>query len=225
MNKQPIQRADYTNGTLKVHSIFDTIQGEGPLAGIPATFVRLWGCNLQCPACDTEYTSQLIEMPFEEIATQCGRTHIVLTGGEPLRQKVSGFVDHVHASPLNKVVQIETNGTAPYMGDTRDVVIVCSPKVAHIHEGLQPHAWKYVLSADSICPEDGLPLTVLGRPVRPARPPKTVLREWDLTSIYVQPEDSGNPDQNAKNLDACVETCLKHGYRLCLQVHKIAGLS
>ena len=38
---------------LDVHSIFHTIQGEGPYCGHPAVFIRLAGCNLQCPGCDT----------------------------------------------------------------------------------------------------------------------------------------------------------------------------
>ena len=47
-----------TGLSLQVNSIFYTIQGEGPFAGRPAIFIRLAGCNLQCPGCDTEYTKR-----------------------------------------------------------------------------------------------------------------------------------------------------------------------
>ena len=37
---------------LFVTSIFYTIQGEGPMRGRPALFVRLAKCNLGCSWCD-----------------------------------------------------------------------------------------------------------------------------------------------------------------------------
>ena len=51
-NTQPVEKVVRNDGLmLDVHSIFYTIQGEGPFSGTPAVFVRTAGCNLQCPNC------------------------------------------------------------------------------------------------------------------------------------------------------------------------------
>ena len=41
--------------TLKIKEIFASIQGEGLRCGEPTFFIRLAGCNLRCPWCDTKY--------------------------------------------------------------------------------------------------------------------------------------------------------------------------
>src|SRR5262249_11150304 len=43
-------------GFLRVSEIFESFQGEGASAGLPAVFVRLANCNLRCTWCDTRYT-------------------------------------------------------------------------------------------------------------------------------------------------------------------------
>lgn len=35
--------------------VFWTVQGEGVLLGNPTRFIRLAGCSVQCPECDTDY--------------------------------------------------------------------------------------------------------------------------------------------------------------------------
>src|ERR1035437_6012166 len=77
-----------------VHSIFYTIQGEGPHAGEPAVFVRLTGCNLRCYFCDTDFEkgdALSIEAVVAAVMASADPQVcklVVLTGGEPLRQQI-----------------------------------------------------------------------------------------------------------------------------------------
>jgi len=41
---------------LKINEVFETIQGEGFFTGVPAIFIRLQGCPVECSWCDTKQT-------------------------------------------------------------------------------------------------------------------------------------------------------------------------
>lgn len=229
MNIQPIQKQHLQHsGYLGIHHIFPTIQGEGPFAGVPAVFIRLYGCNLQCPKCDTDYTTSYYSAgPAEILSTvellSSPSRLVVLTGGEPFRQNLTPTV--LLLLSVGFKVQIETNGTL-YLEDFPydRVTIICSPKAGQVNRRLRKHitAYKYVLSHDSISPVDGLPIQALEHPASPylARP----AGDFEGT-VYVQPaENVDNPSDNQKNLAAAIESCLDFGYTLCVQIHKMIGM-
>ncbi len=240
INQQPISKFEDTdNGaTLRVHSIFGpTVQGEGPLAGHPAVFIRLAGCNLQCPQCDTVYTgSDLSRFPVmtQEIMARVRRIHpgpvlVVISGGEPFRQNITPLCHALLDEDYQ--VQIETNGTlAPPFGFPAGNLmqpgawVVVSPKAGKVHKQTAAIAvaWKYVLNADSYDPEDGLPIRALDHTASPrvARPPE----DFPVGAIYLQPADVQDEELNAINTRAVVRSCMKHGYTVCLQLHKILQL-
>lgn len=232
--------------TLLIHSIFFTLQGEGPHVGKPAVFIRLAGCNLQCPGCDTEYTDGAIRIEVVGILMLVRTAHagsvgglplVVITGGEPFRQNIMWLISQLRADGYK--VQIETNGTlAPNHLIAWDFEIVVSPKAGKVHPLLHPHivAYKYVLDSDHISEDDGLPTSVLGMPAAPARPHPGFTGE-----VYVQPADepeertlpetrecSDDPrdinEANYRNLEATIKSAMKYGYRLCIQTHKVVGL-
>ena len=42
-------------GTLLVHEIYRSLQGESTFAGLPCVFIRLTACQLRCVYCDTPH--------------------------------------------------------------------------------------------------------------------------------------------------------------------------
>ena len=101
---------------------FYSIQGEGPCAGVPAVFLRLAGCNLDCVGfgCDTKTLWQKGEqVSFDQLLNKWQKNswldklkngaHLVITGGEPLLQQ-DALIDFMGllAKPYT---EIETNAT------------------------------------------------------------------------------------------------------------------
>lgn len=233
-NIQPTEPKNYAaDGSVEVHSIFKTIQGEGPFAGTPAVFVRLAGCNIRCPSCDTDYTSRRQRRTPERVLcavnTEAGDDPlrrfvrlVVITGGEPFRQNLGPLV--LLLVKNNYKVQIETNGLIydplfPYGIAT----IVCSPKTAAIsHElAMRAAAFKYVLQSGHMG-SDGLPERTLGHvSQRLARPPYGA--GWN-GEVFIQPLDEHDTAANAVNLHACLTSSFTFGHRLCLQLHKLIDL-
>jgi organic radical activating enzyme len=148
----------------------------------------------------------------------------VITGGEPMLQpKITELVERLLS--MNFVVQLETSGSLyiddlPY--DNEDLMVVCSPKTGKINPQLEQHifAYKYVVSSDNYSEKDGLPRfipqgngsTIVARPNN------------ENAEIYLSPMDVYDPIKNAKNVETVTQLCLKHGYILSLQVHKIIGV-
>jgi organic radical activating enzyme len=75
---------------LASNPIFWTLQGEGHLRGFQMCFVRLAGCSVGCPHCDTDYrkqetaTAEEIAARADDITPKNARDRWVwVTGGEP----------------------------------------------------------------------------------------------------------------------------------------------
>lgn len=233
VNSQPIEkRVASADGKLSVHSIFYTIQGEGPFCGTPAVFIRLAGCNLQCPGCDTDYTVGRHDKSVDDIVSavtwQMGPGLVVITGGEPFRQDLEALITRL--GNLGFYVQIESNGTLPppsvvwnHNTSVRSgAYLVISPKTGKINPVALAAACalKYVGEAGDLAEDDGLPNHALRHSANPrlARPPAG----WNRP-IYLQPMDSKDEGCNQANLNACVSACMSRGYILQLQIHKLIG--
>src|SRR3954471_12502143 len=77
-------------GSLVVHEIYRSIQGESTFAGLPCVFVRLTACHLRCGYCDTPHAFKQGEiLTLDEVvdrALALGDPLVEVTGGEPLLQ-------------------------------------------------------------------------------------------------------------------------------------------
>lgn len=232
MNTQKPVRFVKNPNSLLVHSIFYTIQGEGPFSGHKALFIRLAGCNLQCPYCDTQYTDGAIQMSPEDIITEALAINnadedlfrlVVITGGEPLGQDLFELVQQLR--PFGGEIQIETNGTFDLPGTfATDVHIVCSPKTSVVKSSLKrakTFCYKYVVDHNN-CDDDfgGLPIVTLGNNVAAYKP----LNRKEFP-IYVTPLDTGNVYANELNRRWAAKLAMQEGYILQVQLHKLYGLA
>lgn len=121
---------------LQVCELFRSIAGETTWAGLPATFVRLSGCNLRCSWCDTKRAWEPgREMTVDRILELLGddRGLVVVTGGEPLMQ--AGTVELCRRLlEQGREVLLETNGSRDVSGVPEGVRIILDMKTPSSQE-------------------------------------------------------------------------------------------
>src|SRR4051812_26652612 len=109
--KEPIRK--HPRPWVDIVDIFLTIQGEGPEHGKAAVFIRTAGCNLDCPLCDTDYTTNRKVVLIDDIVAKVkelrNKCLVVITGGEPFRQNTTQYLCE-KLLLKGYQVQIETNG-------------------------------------------------------------------------------------------------------------------
>lgn len=191
----------------KINEIFYSLQGEGRWTGRPAVFVRMSGCNLKCPFCDTDF-QKFREMTAVEIVAECQKLggecrFIVLTGGEPTLQVDENLVEALHQKGY--YLSMETNGTHPI---PRGIDwVTCSPKQDFTHGGKLKikRADELKLVFDAVHPVDDHGLKA--------------------TYKYLQPCDMGSQVCNEHILLECINYIKLHPeWQLSLQMHKILGI-
>lgn len=227
------------DGSLKVNSVWYTIQGEGPDAGRPAVFVRLSHCNLRCFFCDTEFESGevfTLRALAEEIvglsqAHNC--TLVVITGGEPFLQNIIPLVYELNQNGIS--VSVETAGTVyrtgldqffdPFGAICKNL-IVCSPKTKKLYHKVIPliGALKYVVRVGEISDIDGLPSMSTQKEGAVNAVYRPCSRLSESVPIYVQPMDDVDKEHTQSNMELAAKVCMRYGYRLSLQMHKLVGV-
>ncbi len=198
----------------RVNEIFLSLQGEGLWAGTAAVFVRLSGCNLKCPFCDTNFKEfkemsvpDIVNMIYEVCDEKPLPSMCVITGGEPTLQLQNDLIDAIH--DMGMQVNLETNGTRQ-VPELVDFVTV-SPKSPFIDGD------KLVVDR---CNEVKVVMTK-DISIEEIRSFEKIAADW----FFIQPCDTGDTAENKKIMQRAVEFVKYHpNWRLSLQQQKILNV-
>lgn len=123
--------------SLPVVETFHSLQGEGLHAGRSAFFIRLAGCSVGCPWCDTRHSWELEAHPRRSLAELAdevaqaagsGAAFAVVTGGEPLEHDLGPLCEAMEAATDGLPLHLETSGVSPLPLSGRFAWITLSPK-------------------------------------------------------------------------------------------------
>ena len=127
------------NDKIRVSEIFGpTIQGEGPVIGVPTVFVRTGGCDFRCSWCDSlhavdqeyrhDWTSMSAQAVLDEVIKLSGGDPLMITlsGGNPAIQPMGGLIDLGQAQGYT--FGMETQGSVVKEWFSKLDMLVLSPK-------------------------------------------------------------------------------------------------
>jgi len=223
------------NTLYPINEVFQTIQGEGIFTGVPAIFIRLQGCPVGCPWCDTQHTWE--QQPNDEVALfevtektqatshwanataeqlvdllkQKGYTakHIVITGGEPAMFDLIELGQVLEQAGYQ--LQIETSGT--FLLKVTDATwVTVSPKLD------MPGG--YMVRPDCMKRADEIKYPVAMQKhidqfdrLLATCPPR------EGVSIALQPIS-----QRPRATELAMKVCIERNWRLSVQLHKYLNI-
>lgn len=201
--------------TYRVAEIYDAIQGEGTMVGTPMTIVRLQGCSVGCPWCDTKFSwehdagdTMDPDAIVESVRAASARgegSWILLTGGEPAEQDLGELVSVFKREGF--MVALESSGTAiGHLGAPLDWVTI-SPK-ANMPGGRALHH-EVLRRADEL-------KFVIGKPGDLDRLEELVRGFDPMPIVSIQPLSLSK-----KATELCIQASKTRGYRLSIQTHRM----
>ncbi len=209
---------------LSISEIFLSLQGEGPMIGYPALFIRFAGCPApHCSWCDTPYAQEITagrvlkpEQIFAEIEALLRKTKgwqtlplLVLTGGEPFAywsEEKSNFVTKL--SEFGFSIQWESSGRVPIPSGIPGSV-VCSPK---FFDG----TWRFVPENEDRI--DAYKFVVTSKEDMPEIVAFLALYPGRNTPAYLMPEGSDKISQEKRG-PMVAALALQYGLRYSTRLH------
>jgi 7-carboxy-7-deazaguanine synthase len=215
--------------------MFETIQGEGAYTGIPSIFVRLQGCPVGCPWCDTKHTWEIkadLSVSPEDVIAKSSESetyfvsneaslmtlfkqqgyvakHVVITGGEPCMYDLRPLTSILHQNGYT--TQIETSGTFEVLCDERTYVTV-SPKIN------MKGGFDVLTSALERANEIKHPIA-MQKHIDELDALLTKVSSLEGKQVCLQPIS-----QQKRATELAVRTCIARNWRLSLQTHKYIGI-
>ncbi len=216
--------------------LFPTVQGEGRLIGTPSLFLRLFGCNLACAACDTKYSWKKpdqnrvvvsvsdVVLELETYLASHDVSHVVVTGGEPTLQAdalcllLSRIAPSVH-------ITLETNGLLFHRPLAEYVNLVSlSPKLSLMRvSGVSQATWDWLAWASKFGQQAQVKLVVED--------------ESDLNlavDLFLHLKGTWVPAEGAiiqpewttygANVKSFLDVATKYGLQVIPQMHKVMGV-
>ncbi len=111
----------FANEKLPVNEYFYSLQGEGAYTGCAALFVRLAGCNVCCPWCDSPDSWSVDNGRLMDSGEVCdlvdkfGASRVIITGGEPALHNLTEVTNRLRNKGVK--VHLETSGSERIVGD------------------------------------------------------------------------------------------------------------
>ena len=130
-----IKKIKMSSDTISINKLpvveeFYSVQGEGMNVGTAAYFVRLAGCDVNCPWCDSKETWAVNKTQYVDIEDITNRAmksescNVDITGGEPLMYNLDNLCESLEKQCLS--IWLETSGAHPLSGNFDWITV--SPK-------------------------------------------------------------------------------------------------
>lgn len=201
----------------KINEIFWSAQGEGLNSGVSAIFIRMAGCSLRCPYCDTsgawlggrDMSAAEIEAAVDLLHVAYPGARLVISGGEPLEQDLKELARVLRRK--HYFVAVETNGL--HFQDLPFDWWTVSPKDVAAYR-VHPRLWERI-SEIKLLVTPALDMTVLKK-----------IRGRSQAPIILQPERHDRA--RFRRTLAFFRACSLQGIadvRLGLQLHRVYRIS
>lgn len=215
---------------IALNDVYVSVHGEGVMSGTPMVIIRLQGCGVGCPWCDTKETWTVDDancvgeiedvvkekskwtsaMPLEiaRKAREIGPNikWALVTGGEPAEQPLFWLVQELH--DVGFKAALETSGSAGGFSDCGFDWICISPKIDMPGgKTFDPYLLRYADEIKKVVASqqdiDNLESMVASAPLKRG------------CVVSLQPVS-----KNEKATKLCVAACQDRGWNLSIQIHR-----